>query len=64
MLYKSVNATLEQLSKTRKYKNWLDTKAAAEEYSGAERLKMRQEVQSYEKEMVSWIRQAKTELKF
>jgi len=63
MLYKSVNATLNQLSKTRKYKNWLDTKAAASEYSGAERLKMREEVQSYEQDMVGWLREARAELK-
>jgi len=63
MLYKSVNATLDQLSKTRAYKSWLDTKAAASEYSSAERLKMREEVQSYEQDMVGWLREARKELK-
>jgi len=64
MLYKGVSTTLDQLSKTRAYKSWLDTEAAAKEYSGSERLKMRQEVQTYEKDMVRWIREAKAELKF
>jgi hypothetical protein len=62
-LFTAVNSTLDQLSDTRAYKNWLDTKDAAEQYSSAERTKMKQEVQKEESSLVRWIREAKTELK-
>jgi hypothetical protein len=54
-----VNSTLEQLQKTREYKNWLDTEAAAETMSSEERMKMKQEVQAYEQQLVGWVREAK-----
>jgi hypothetical protein len=58
-VYKMVNSTLEQLQKTREYKNWLDTEAAAETMSSEERMKMKQEVQAYEQQLVGWVREAK-----
>jgi hypothetical protein len=62
-VYKMVNSTLEQLERSRAYKNWLDTDAAAETMSGPERLKMKQDVQAYEQKLTEWVRFAKNEMK-
>ncbi len=62
LAYKAVNATLEQLEKTRKYKQYLDTGVAAEEMSGEERLKKKQEVQRIEQGLVSWVRDLRRQL--
>jgi len=64
LVYRAVNAALRELSETRKYKNWLDTPAAAQQLSGAERLRQQQEVQKYEQELMSFARMARTELRF
>jgi hypothetical protein len=62
IVYKAVNATLKQLKDTRDYKNWLDTPAAAEQYSGEERLRLKQEVQKWEQDLVGWVRDARKDL--
>lgn len=62
--YRAVNSALRQLEKTREYKNWLDTPAAAQQLPGAERLRQKQEVQKYEQELMSFARMARTELRF
>lgn len=62
ILYRAVNGTLNQLKKTRDYKNWLDTEAAAAQFPGDERLKMKQEVQAYEQKLVAWNREARKAL--
>jgi hypothetical protein len=60
--YKMVNSTLNELEKTRAYKQFLDTEAAAQSMDSAERLKMKQDVQKYEQELVDWVRTAKKQL--
>jgi Ni,Fe-hydrogenase I large subunit len=61
-VYKMVNSTLNELEKTRAYRQWLDTEAAASTMDSAERLKMKQEVQAYENKIVEWVRTAKNDM--
>jgi hypothetical protein len=61
LMYKGVSATLDQLEKTRAYKQYLDTSAAAKEMSGEERLKKKQEVQRMEQKLVEWVRSVSKE---
>ncbi len=62
MTYKMVNSTLEELEKTRAMKRYLDTDMAAQSMTGEERLKMKQEIQQYEQNLVEWVREAKNSL--
>jgi hypothetical protein len=62
MAYKMVNSTLEELEKTRAMKRYLDTDMAAQSMTGEERLKMKQEIQQYEQNLVEWVREAKNSL--
>jgi len=56
---KLANATLEQLEKTRAYKRWLESDAAAQTYSSEDRLRMTQETQRIEQQLTDWVRRAK-----
>jgi len=62
MLYRAVNATLNHLKATRDRKNWLDTPAAAEQMSGAERLQQKREMEAREQELTKWTREARRAL--
>jgi hypothetical protein len=61
-IYKMVNSTLNELEKTRAYKQWLDTSMAAGSMSSEDRLKMKQDIQAYENRLVEWVRTAKNDL--
>jgi hypothetical protein len=63
VLSKAVTSTLEELAKTRQYKRWLETDAAAAQYSAAERRQMREETQLLEQRLAGWVREAKAAYK-
>ena len=60
MLNTSINATLEQLEQTRAYRKYLNSAEAAADMSMEERMEQRAEVEKMERELVSWLREAKT----
>lgn len=60
MLNTSINATLEQLEQTRAYRKYLNSAESAETMSMEERMENRTEVEKMEKELVGWLREAKT----
>ena len=60
MLNTSINATLEQLEQTRAYRKYLNSPESAADMSMEERLESRAEIEKMEKEIVSWLREAKT----
>lgn len=60
MLNTSINATLEQLEQTRAYRKYLNSPEAAAEMSMEERMETRTEVEKMEREIVGWLREAKT----
>ena len=62
-LNKYVNSTLQQLQKTRAYKNYLQSDMAAKELSPTERRKEIDEMRKIESETVSWLREVKRELR-
>jgi len=60
MLNTSINATLEQLEQTRAYRKYLNSPESAATMSMEERMESRTEVEKMEREIVSWLREAKT----
>lgn len=60
MLNTSINATLEQLEQTRAYRKYLNSPESAAEMSMEERMEHRTEVEKMERELVGWLREAKT----
>jgi hypothetical protein len=62
-LESAVNATLQQIEGARAYRKYLDSKAAAADMTQEERKEALDEVRRYEVEMVSWLREAKTQLR-
>ena len=60
MLNTSINATLEQLEQTRAYRKYLNSPESAAEMSMEDRMETRTEVEKMEREIVSWLREAKT----
>jgi hypothetical protein len=63
-IYQYVNATLEQLEKTRAYKNYLSSSAAvADGMSQEERESQTLQVRQAEVSLTAWLRDAKTELR-
>ena len=60
MLNTSINATLEQLEQTRAYRKYLNSAEAAADMPMEERMEQRAEVEKMEREIVSWLREAKT----
>jgi hypothetical protein len=60
MLNTSINATLEQLEQTRAYRKYLNSPESAATMSMEERMEMRTEVEKMERELVGWLREAKT----
>lgn len=62
--YSAVNATLQQLEKTRAYKNYLSSRASVEDgMSQEDRAKETLEVRKMEVELVQWLREVKTDLR-
>lgn len=62
-LAQGINAALRELSDTRKYKTFLNSSAAAREMTQEERAEALKEVRRIEAEMVSWLREARVELR-
>lgn len=56
----AINSTLEQLERTRAYRNFLNSPDGAKEMSADDREAAMKEIKQYETEMVSWLREAKT----
>lgn len=63
MLYRAVNDTLQDLSKTRDYLRFLNSAEAAKEMTQEERRKEADEVRRMEQEIVEWVREARSEFK-
>jgi hypothetical protein len=59
----TVNSTLEQLERTRAYRKYLNSVEGAKEMSKEDREAQLKEVKQMELELVSWVREAKTELR-
>jgi len=59
----TVNSTLEQLERTRAYRKYLNSVEGAKEMSKEDREAQLKEVKQVELELVSWVREAKTELR-
>jgi hypothetical protein len=58
-----INAALRELSDTRKYKTYLNSSQAARDMSQEERAESLKEVRRIEAEMVSWLRDARAQLR-
>jgi len=56
----AINSTLEQLERTRAYRNFLNSPEGAKEMPATEREAEMKEVKKYEAELVKWVREAKT----
>ena len=59
----AVNSTLEQLERTRAYRKFLNSPDGAEEMSKEDREAELKEIKKVELELVSWVREAKAELR-
>lgn len=57
----AINSTLEQLERTRAYRNFLNSPDGAKEMSADEREAEMKEIKQYEAEMVKWVREAKAD---
>ena len=62
-LYKAINSTLKEIEGTRAYRNWLNTKEAAESMTQKERADAMTEVKKYEQGLFEWIRDARNLVK-
>jgi hypothetical protein len=62
-LESAVNSTLEQLERTRAYRKFLNSPDGAEEMSKEDREAELKEIKKVELELVSWVREAKAELR-
>ena len=60
ILNSTINSTLEQLEQTRAYRKFLNSEQAAMEMTMEERMAERTEVEKMEREIVGWLREAKT----
>ena len=60
ILNSTINSTLEQLEQTRAYRKFLNSEQAAMEMTMEERIAERTEVEKMEREIVGWLREAKT----
>jgi hypothetical protein len=63
ILAQGINTALRKLSDTRKYKQYLASKAGAESMSQEERAAALEEVREQEVEVVRWLREARAELR-
>ena len=63
ILNSTINATLEQLEQTRAYRKYLNGADAAADMSMEERMSELEEVKRMEVEIVSWLREAKAEIR-
>ena len=60
ILNSTINATLEQLEQTRAYRKYLNSADAAATMTMEERMADREEVERMERDIVGWLREAKT----
>ena len=58
-----INATLEQLEKTRAYRKFLNSPDGAQEMSKEDRARELEEVRKIEVDLTRWLREAKTEIR-
>jgi hypothetical protein len=63
ILAQAINGALGQLSDTRAYKNFLNSKASAESMSMEERKTALEEVRRMETELVGWLREARASVR-
>ena len=63
MLYKAVNSTLKEISRTRAYRNWLNSADAADVLSQKERADQMEEIKRYEQQLFEWTRDIRNHLK-
>ena len=63
ILAQAINSALAQLSDTRAYKNYLNSKASAESMSMDERKAELEEVRRLETELVGWLREARASVR-
>lgn len=62
-LERGINATLQQLENTRAYRKYLNSPLGASEMDKAERESELEELRRIEADIVSWLREAKTEIR-
>jgi len=62
-LERGINATLQQLENTRAYRKYLNSPLGASEMDKAERERDLEELRRIEADIVSWLREAKTEIR-
>ena len=62
-LERSINATLEQLERTRAYRKYLNSPIGAEEMPKPEREQELEGIRKMEAELTGWLREAKTEIR-
>ena len=63
ILAQAINSTLRQLSDLRQYKKYLNSDISAQDLSQEERSTQMEEIRRQEVEVVSWLREAKAELR-
>jgi hypothetical protein len=62
-LESAISSTLDQIENTRAYRKYLESSASSEDMTKEERAESMEEVRRIEVDMVSWLREAKAELR-